>query len=304
MSETYPPENHYLRDLQLRFAVREDGLSVQLPISEAFCDESGQLLAGILATAIDIGSGAVAGRLASPDWVATSDISLHVLAPLAGSTLRLDCTLVRRGRSLIVLQTDVFDADQEIARPAVGAARATAGCAFAVLPDRGTSQGGRPGKRPARGEFPRSESPLEQPILEKLGIEAIDAAAGRFTMPLSDYVRNTYSALQGGLSGVLAELACRGMGECLLGRRPSTRDLRIRYLSQGRVGPFKTKTELLRHTSSEALARVRIVDCGAEDRPVAVASVSVALTNTEPASPQAPEHSRPCQQRSRDDLER
>ena len=92
MSETYPPENHYLRDLQLRFAVREDGLSVQLPISEAFCDESGQLLAGILATAIDIGSGAVAGRLASPDWVATSDISLHVLAPLAGSTLRLDCT--------------------------------------------------------------------------------------------------------------------------------------------------------------------------------------------------------------------
>ena len=187
---------------------------------------------------------------------------------MRASTLRLECSLVRRGRSLVVLQTDVFDVDQETAS-------ATAGAAFAVLPDRGTLQGGRPGKRPARGEFPRSGSPLEQPILEKLGIEAIDAAAGRFTMPLSDYVRNTYSALQGGLSGVLAELACRGMGECLLGRRPSTRDLRIRYLSQGRVGPFETKTEVLRRSPTDVLARVRIVDRGAEDRLVALASCTV-----------------------------
>ena len=268
MSQTYPPENHYLRDLQLRFEVRADGLSVRLPISEALCDESGRLLAGILATAVDIASGAVAGRLASPDWVATSDISLHVLAPLAGSALRLDCTVVRRGRSLIVLQTDVCNVDQDLAC-------ASAGAAFAVLPDRGTSQGGRAGRRPVRGEFPRPEGALEQPILDKLGIEVVDSATGRFAMPLSDYVRNTYSALQGGLSGVLAELACCGLGEDLLQRPAAVKDLRIRYLSQGRVGPFETRTELLRQSSVEVLARVRIVDDGAEGRLVALASCTV-----------------------------
>ena len=92
---------------------------------------------------------------------------------------------------------------------------------------------------------------------------------------LTDYVRNTYSALQGGLSGVLAETACCGIAECLLGRRPSTRDLRIRYLSQGRVGPFETETEVLRQNPKDVLARVRIVDRGAENRLVALASCTV-----------------------------
>jgi acyl-coenzyme A thioesterase PaaI-like protein len=253
-----------------------ESASVRLPIVEAICHADGRLRAGVVATVADICAGAVSGRLASPDWVATSDIALHLVAGMTTGELYLQSSLIRRGRSLIVIRLE----------GTVGEERCVAAeAAFAVLPYRGEAQSSqrrrsRSEESQSSGGFELGSPSLEEPIVDKLGVRVLDPSAGVVEMDLTDYVRNTFSALQGGLPAVLAEVAMESRGAHVAQRTVYTTDLRVRYLSQGRVGPFRTSTEVLRALSESILLRVTVLDTGAEDRLVAVATGTVALTGT------------------------
>ena len=272
MAEVYPPDPHYLRDLGMELHSEGDAMRMRLPIVPALCNDLGQLRAGVLTTAIDITAGAFAGRLAAPDWVATSDISLHVLSALAADNLVIRCSLVRHGRSLIVLR---LEGSLQGEKPSAPGSVMAGGAAFSVLPSRGEAQGGRPHRRSARSAFVRSGSALNQPIVEKLGIRVIESSSGRVEITLTDYVRNTFGALQGGLAALLADIAMESRGAVELGQPVQTCDLRLRYLSQGRVGPFRTETEVLRTTAESVLLRVAVLDTAAERRLVALATGTV-----------------------------
>jgi hypothetical protein len=76
-------------------------------------------------------------------------------------------------------------------------------------------------------------------------------------------------ALQGGVVALVAELAAEHALQAVAGRPVCVSDLQTTYLGFGRVGPVRTSTEVL----SERAVRVEIVDAGAEDRRMTVASV-------------------------------
>lgn len=270
MDVLYPPDPHYLRDLSLILKRDPKGVSVHLPVTPPLCDEQGILLAGVLATAIDIGAGSMAGRLVAPDWVATSDISLHVLEPVLAGGVVIEGRLVRQGRSLVVIELRCHS----LSSAGTGQLCAQATAAFSVLASRGSAQGGRITRPEVRAEFPRSEVLLSMPILEKLGIKEIDAAQGVVEIALTDYVRNTFGALQGGLAGLLSEAAIVRQASIAWDRPAYLYDLRIRYLTQGNIGPFRTDTEVLRASNESSLTRVSFIDTGAADRLVTLASGS------------------------------
>ncbi|MDA4085013.1 phenylacetic acid degradation protein [Mycolicibacterium hassiacum DSM 44199] len=90
----------------------------------------GALQGGLVATLIDIAAGRLAvkyaGHLAG---AATSDMTIHFLAPIMTGPARATATLVRAGRRSIVVAVDVIDvgADRHAARATVS---------FAVLEPR------------------------------------------------------------------------------------------------------------------------------------------------------------------------
>ncbi|MCP4567629.1 MAG: hypothetical protein GY841_08625, partial [FCB group bacterium] len=62
------------------------------------------------------------------------------------------------------------------------------------------------------------------------------------------------------------------------GKRLTTSDLNIHYLSQGETGPFRTRTKILRQKDSTVLTRVELIDQGADNRLLAVVMNTATLT--------------------------
>jgi uncharacterized protein (TIGR00369 family) len=83
---------------------------------------------------------------------------------------------------------------------------------------------------------------------------------------MTDYVRNSFGAIQGGIVALLADVAGQCAARAATGQPLITKDMTIHYLSQGKVGPFRTRARMLRKTSDTALTRVEVVDRGANDR--------------------------------------
>jgi acyl-coenzyme A thioesterase PaaI-like protein len=69
---------------------------------------------------------------------------------------------------------------------------------------------------------------------------------------------------------ILADVAGEVAARSAAGKPLTTSDLAIHYLSQGKRGPFRTRTRVLRTTDDTALTRVEVVDRGMEDRLIAV----------------------------------
>jgi acyl-coenzyme A thioesterase PaaI-like protein len=111
---------------------------------------------------------------------------------------------------------------------------------------------------------------LGRSLLEEVGVRVLDGRAGIVEVALCDYLANSFRALQGGVVAILAEVAGESASRAAAGKAFVTRALQIQYLSQGRVGPFRTKTRLLHHSRASALSRVEILDMGDRERLIAV----------------------------------
>jgi uncharacterized protein (TIGR00369 family) len=114
--------------------------------------------------------------------------------------------------------------------------------------------------------FAIAGSGLSRRYLDEVGLQILDDTAGIVEIKMTDYVRNSFGAIQGGIVALLADIAGQCAARAATGQPLITKDLTLHYLSQGKVGPFLTRARMLRKTSDTALTRVELVDRGANDR--------------------------------------
>ncbi len=268
LAGSYPPDVHVVRDLRLWIERGPDGSRAGLDLVPEVLNGRGHARLGVLATLADAAGGECAVRAAGPEWVATSDLVLHVTRPLRGGTVVAVPELLRRTRATIVVEVVLREGEGD-AEPA-GLATMT----FAVLPARPGVQRMGTGRDEPRTEFARGDSHLDAPFLERIGARVVDAAAGAVELSLSPYVGNSLGALQGGVLAALADLSAESCASAATGAPCVTTDLALNYLALGRAGPIRTSARVLRPGPAGALVRVEVRDAGAQQRLLAVATAT------------------------------
>lgn len=276
----YPPAEHILRDLDLEVEVRPDATaSAWLPVSTHLLAANGGVQAGVLAILVDIVGGAIATRVLYPDRTATADLQLQLLRPTAGPEVEARVSVLRRGRTTLVLEVVLLDAPGG-RRPGEGAPNAWATMTYAVLPRNEDP----PMMQPLPSEAERTTigpASLSRPVLDAIGVERDDPGSDRVVLPLRDYVSNSFGALQGGVMALLGATAGSSAIEVARGLprgAASTVDLQVVYLAMGRVGPIvsepdATMIDVGTGTEHAASAVIRLLDRGGDDRLVAVVQV-------------------------------
>jgi acyl-coenzyme A thioesterase PaaI-like protein len=264
----------------LEVEVRPDATaSAWLPVSPHLLAANGGVQAGVLAILVDIVGGAIATRVLYPDRTATADLQLQLLRPTAGPEVEARVSVLRRGRTTLVLEVVLLDAPGG-RRPGEGAPNAWATMTYAVLPRNDDP----PMMQPLPSEAERTTigpASLSRPVLDAIGVERDDPGSDRVVLPLRDYVSNTFGALQGGVMALLGATAGSSAIEVARGLprgAASTVDLQVAYLAMGRVGPIvsepdSTMIDVGTGTEHAASAVIRLLDRGGDDRLVAVVQV-------------------------------
>jgi uncharacterized protein (TIGR00369 family) len=225
---------------------------------------------GVIATLVDLLAGALTIRAIYPDWAATSNLSLHTTGRANAGRVSVVGFLVRAGSTMTVVDLNIFEESGDFLERSrsIGCALVT----FSKLTRR---------KDPFKGEFAESlahkhqfafeGSGLIQPYLQEVGVRVLDELEGVVEVPMNDYIRNRFGALQGGIVATMADVAGQHAARAATDRLMLTSDLEIHYLSQGKVGPFRTKTTVIRAGNETVLTRVEVFDTGAHDSLIGVA---------------------------------
>src|SRR5215472_3866755 len=130
----YPPTEHMLRDLRFTFEHDTDGQRswAWMPVVPEICTDLGHARAGALATLVDVIGGGLAASAAAPSWIATADLTLHVVGGAApGSVVEARGTVLRAGRTTVVIEVGLRDDG--------GRSIGIATMSFSVLPRRDTN---------------------------------------------------------------------------------------------------------------------------------------------------------------------
>lgn len=283
----YPPARHFLTDLGIEAEVTSDSSAkARIRVTPHLVGPDGGVRAGVLATLVDVVGGAVAMRALQPDWMATADLTVQVVQPAVGPWVEARATVLRRGRTTLVIEAGVFnrsDGGSDLTSDPGGAAPAAwATMTFAILPGRSpTSMIEVPSELPTRWAF--TGSGLDAPVIDSLSISALDAGEGRVSMPIGEYLVNSFGAVQGGVMALLGEVA--GAGACgARGRGPVVvGDLQVVYLALGRVGPIVSRTTVLDAGAggSGQSAVVELIDQGAGGRLTTVINVGAVPAHRE-----------------------
>ena len=103
----YPPDDHVLRDLP--FEMEETGprsAVSHLRLTPNHCDH-GRVDPATLLVLTDVLGGFLVGRVIAPDWMATAQLALHMFEHPGVGELRIGATVVRAGRSTVVVSADI-----------------------------------------------------------------------------------------------------------------------------------------------------------------------------------------------------
>ncbi|MBM4335282.1 MAG: hypothetical protein FJ108_05115 [Deltaproteobacteria bacterium] len=267
MSNEYPPKHHMTRDLRMTMSREAGGGFARLQIVPEILEERGAVRAGVLATLVDVYCGGLALEIAEPNWLATLDLSLHLGRPLSRGHVVARGSVLRAGRQTIVLEVALADD--------AGTEAGMATMTYAILPRRADTPVHARDFSASRTELGVPGSGLASPFADSLGIRVVDAAAGRAEIEITDYVRNSLSALQGGAAATLVDVASAAFGRELLGAPVVTTDLEIHYLALGKLAPIHASTRLLRRDDRSAALRVEVRESGPDARLCYVATTRV-----------------------------
>ena len=268
--QAYPPPGHIIRHLKMDLELRsEDELHGTMPILDDMRDAGGALRLGALATFVDVAAGTFSHEMVRPDWLATSDMKIHVSRPADGDEVRSVTSTLRAGRRNILSSTLVSDYIGEVARSWV---------TYARLPRRGDSPpveaGSRVGRRLHYFEDPTLDSEIDRPMLDDyLGLRV---SAGSLAIELDHHPRihNSFGSLQGGAAAVLVERLGMEAAERRFGRPCRATDLHIHYLGQTRAGPFRVEGDELRVDDSSVTCEVAVLDAGNDGELLDLATVT------------------------------
>jgi acyl-coenzyme A thioesterase PaaI-like protein len=265
LDDAYPPAQHLLRDLALDVEHHDDGTSAAwLTITPALLDDTGAVRAGVLATIVDMVGGGLSAQVASPNWIATADLTLHLVGRATSGVVVATTRVLRAGRTTVVLEVLLHNG---------GALIGFATMTFSVLPRRE----GNPvitfgGDVARRTSLVLPGSGFTAPVLDALGVEVIDAASGVVHVPVSDYSRNSLGALQGGVVAIAAEVAAEQALRAACGTPVTVKDMQLTYLALVRSA-LRTSTEVLHASAAFGSAYVDLVDVGSESRRTTTARV-------------------------------
>jgi uncharacterized protein (TIGR00369 family) len=266
LPQDYPPARHVLRDLRLWSEAGAEPPCAGLPVAPALFGATGACSAGAVGVLVDAVAGGAALRAATGGWIATSDLRLHLLAPVRDGELVARAHARRAGRTSVVLEVEVQRADTLVAHAAV---------AFSRLEAKGDYQQRPCAERLGRVAFGEVDRSFERPWAEALGARVVDASAGAVELPLAPYLLNSLGGLQGGVAVALLDFAAEAAAGAWLGRPAATQDLAVHFLAIGRAGPLRTRATRLRRSGDEVLVRIESRDAGADDRLCTVATATV-----------------------------
>jgi uncharacterized protein (TIGR00369 family) len=279
LGETYPPQDHMLRDLGIDVVTDGmDAATVQAPVVPEICSNKGVLYVGVLATLVDVLGGVLAIPAVRPDWISTSNLSIHSTQAVLSGRICADGHVLRSGRTAIVIgvQIQVENSDGPQKRVPVGYAMIT----YSRLPGNKTNlHMNTHSHSHDLVRYSLKGAGLDMPFVHKAGIHIQDRARGKLVLKMTDYVRNSLGSLQGGMTAFLADLAGQSLAGTQAGTPGQTRDLIVHYMSPGMTGPFQTTAEVLRMDRHSALTRIRVLDRGMDDRLMAVVMNSVDISD-------------------------
>ena len=269
---TYPPPGHIIRHLRMDLELRsETELHSTMPVTDDLRDSGGALRTGALATLVDVAAGTFSHEMVRPDWLATSDMKVHLLRPALSSEVRGVTSTVRAGRRNMLSATRVVDDDGEIARAWV---------TYTRLPRRddnpAVEQGSRIGRRLHYVEDPSLDTERARPSLDDyLGLR-LEPEALALVLDHHPRIHNSFGSLQGGAAAVLVERVAMLAAERRFGTPARVTDLHIQYLGQTRSGPFRVAGEVIRDDDGSVVCEVSVLDAGNGDQLLDLATVTAA----------------------------
>jgi uncharacterized protein (TIGR00369 family) len=266
MTATYPPDRHLLRDLRLEFDHSDAGASrAWMPVVPELCADDGSVRAGALATLVDVIGGGLAATAAQPDWIATADLTLHVVGAATSGSVAAGAHVVHAGRTTVVIEVELHDqSDREIG---------LATMSFARLPRRDGNPDIGAATQTGPSTMALATSRLEASLIDMLGARVIDASRGELEVPVAEWSLNSLGAMQGGAVATVIDAAAEIATRAATSEPLVVTDLQITYLALGRVGPIRTRVDVLGAGTGYAQARVELVDAGADSRVTSVARV-------------------------------
>jgi acyl-coenzyme A thioesterase PaaI-like protein len=264
----YPPASHVLRDLSF-------SIEVVSPVhfrGRLELDDGASF--GSVATVVDVLAGALCGATIAPDWMATSSLTLRASVPAPPAVLVLDGRPLRAGPRSVVVEVVIAAAHGEPLGDAI--------VTFARLERREDNLVIDDMAPPGTViEFERLQAPDVRPFHDRVGLVVLDAAGGECEISLTDDVRNSFGAINGGvLAGVIegAALALAGGGERALAAAGTVDDVAVHHLGQGRVGPLRTSARRVSDDGRRTVVRVEVRDTGLVDDDPAGRLVAVGHT--------------------------
>ena len=255
----YPPDHHVLRDLRLESEAGPD-LTARgwIDVSDSLRGPTQLPHPGALATLVDAVGGGLAATAARPDWIATADLTMHIV-PCPGVTrVQAAGRVLRAGRTTVVIAVDITST----AGDALGMATMT----FAILPRRDGNPVIDPVAATRRTTMARAGSGFTQSLESTTGLRVLDDRAGAVQLPLTDYVRNTLGAVQGGMMAMTAAVAAERALSAAANAHMDVVDLQVTYLALAKVGPVASTVRVLDVQSDFATAHVELTDAGADGR--------------------------------------
>ena len=261
----YPPARHLLRSLHYEVEHRPDLTSTaRMPVGPHLVGPHGGVEPGALATLVDATGGGLAALAAHPGWIATADLTLHLLGPVHATAVVAHGRVVRRGRTTVVLAVDLVD---EADRP-VG----TATMSFAVLERRDGNPVMELPTEPVRHVFaPVGPDAAPTDLVDGIGLRVDDGTLAVVRAPMSPFVVNTLGAMQGGAVATLVAAAAALAGEHRLGAPCTCVDLELNYLALGRTGPIAASATTVRAGDGWVVAEVEVRDEGHDARTMTLA---------------------------------
>ncbi len=263
-ASAYPPEHHLLRDLAVDVEHRGDGTSsAWLTIVPELLDDTGAVRAGVLATVVDMIGGGLSAMAAAPNWIATADLTLHLVGRATEGTVEAVARVLRAGRTTVVIEVRLRSGPTSL-----GVATMT----FSVLPRRDDNPTITFGASTPRTSLVLPGSGFRRPLLDELGLTVLDPAAGAVDVPVTDYARNSLGALQGGIVALAIDVAGEHALRVACDAPVRVTDMQITYLALVR-GTLRTSTDVISASDAHGAALVDVIDTGSEARRTTTARV-------------------------------
>jgi uncharacterized protein (TIGR00369 family) len=260
----YPPAHHFLRDLGVEVEHREDGTSAAyLTVVPEICDDTGAVRTGVLATIVDMIGGGLAAQAAIPNWIATADLTLHLVDRATRGTVEAVARVLRSGRTTVVIEVSL-----RAGATTLGLATMT----FSVLPRRDSNPVIAPGGVMERRSFVVPGSGFQAPLVDEVGLVVVDPAAGIVELPVTEYALNSLGALQGGMVALAVDVAAEQALRAACGAPVRVTDMHITYLALVR-GTLRSSVDVMVATPTHGTALVDVLDVGAESRRTTTARV-------------------------------